>query len=62
MEDPLAATVRQSRGIPWAAAAKTKATDVKTRAPDMCKASLSQTLALWSVAPSYVPRVFSKFT
>lgn len=34
---PLANRVRQLRGISWVAAANTRASDIKTRAPAMCK-------------------------
>lgn len=32
---PLASRARQSRGVPWAAAAKTRSPDVETGAPDV---------------------------
>lgn len=45
----LATRARRSRGIPWVAATKTRAADVKISIPDVCKAPLQETLVLWNV-------------
>ena len=54
MQAPLATRAKPSRGIPWATAAKTRVTDIKTRVPAVCKPPFQETLALWSIAEERV--------
>lgn len=58
MQALVTTTANQSSGIPWTAAVKTVATDIKPKAPAACKSSLQETVVFgaWqSVKVKIVP-------